>query len=155
MWAINHNISNIALNALLVILKKIDICKGLPNDSRALFKTPKNTKHKIISVSNGTLIHFPLEDILLKFLFSTKNDISETKCLNLDINIDGLPLSKSSNSQLWPILGSINLGYINRYIIRHKTSPEKHWLQAAVDVLGFYGKHLHFIYTKNIKKCNY
>lgn len=37
-------------------------------------------------------------------------------CVKISINIDGLPLSKSSQQQFWPILGSV-LPYNNVFII--------------------------------------
>lgn len=38
--------------------------------------------------------------------FLSLNNIKES-VIKLDVGIDGVPLTKSSNSQLWPILGNI------------------------------------------------
>ncbi|KAI8129539.1 hypothetical protein CVS40_0909 [Lucilia cuprina] len=82
-WAIFFNISNIAVNNHLYILK--DHVDDLPSDSRSLK-------------------HTPIASVVEKMVQGTPQN------LELNINIDGLPLSKSSNSQIWPILVNIH-GY--------------------------------------------
>ncbi|KAL4123105.1 hypothetical protein QTP88_015335 [Uroleucon formosanum] len=59
--------------------EKLDVLK----DVRTLMKTPKN--QEIVAVSGGSYVHLSIKSI----------------------NIDGLPLTKSSKSQLWPILISV------------------------------------------------
>jgi len=48
--------------------------------------------------------------------FLKRNAFFTERTIELVINVDGLPISNSSQSQLWPILGSV-LGYNDVFII--------------------------------------
>ena len=87
------------LDDLLKIL--IDYGLDLPKDSRTLKETPRdiNTSAKC----SGKFIYLGLKRALHKYL--EKIDCDEDN-LKLAINVDGIPLFKSSS--LWPILLSIN-----------------------------------------------
>lgn len=74
----------------------------MPYDSRTLLTTPKSTGSDIISVNPGKYFHFGLESGLLRYAPSSLNDT-----IKVAIGIDGLPLSKSSSSQFWPILAYV------------------------------------------------
>ena len=39
--------------------------------------------------------------------FVAHSTASDTRLLQLQVNVDGLPIYKSTNSQLWPILGMV------------------------------------------------
>lgn len=54
---------------------------------------------------NGEYIHLGLANYLITFLNS--NPSFNDNIIELSFNIDGLPLFKSSNTSLWPILGHI------------------------------------------------
>jgi hypothetical protein len=111
-WAINEKIPLKSLSSLLKILRyhnKNDF-KSLPLDARTLLQTPRSTE--IRKVHPGLYWHNGLKKCLLKYLTEINqlgNDSNENSSnqLHLIINIDGLPISKSSNSQFWPILGII------------------------------------------------
>lgn len=62
----------------------------------------------------GEYLHFGLKDQLLKLL--EKNDGFSDENIFVEIGIDGLLLSKSSNSQLWPILENVS-GYVDVFVI--------------------------------------
>jgi hypothetical protein len=69
-------------------------------------KTPKN--HEIIDVSGGSYVHLGIKNMLLPFLNKHNAQVYITpNVLKIGINIDGLPIAKSSKSQLWPILISV------------------------------------------------
>lgn len=110
-WAIEHQISHIALNALLQKLKQHTCFSTLPSDARSLLKTPRQQEMR--TVMPGMYYHFGLLTNVLNILTSTKDNID---CAKIMINVDGLPLSKSSSQQFWPILGSI-VPYENVFII--------------------------------------
>lgn len=57
-------------------------------------------KANIITMQPGHYAHFGIKESLTNVAHVLKN-YDEWVC---DINIDGLPLFKSSNTQLWPIL---------------------------------------------------
>jgi len=78
----------------------------IPKNIRTLMKTPKN--HKIVENSDGSYIHLSIRNMLIPYLI-IQNALLYilSHILNIRINIDVLPISKSSKSQLWPILISI------------------------------------------------
>ncbi|KAB0790543.1 hypothetical protein PPYR_05331 [Photinus pyralis] len=114
-WAIIHNIDHFALSDLLRILNQtIDI--NLPKDPRTILKTPRNTGSLIEKVEPGVYFHFGVENCLINLL--NRRDVNDSEdrsnILEICVNVDGLPLSKSSGSQLWPIM--INL-FQNKNIV--------------------------------------
>lgn len=100
-WAIQNKITHVALGELLLIQRQIPNLKHLPKDPRTFLQTPRKTLLR--EVNPGKYYHFGLEtgiiDMLKKIDLSNIPDI-----INVAINIDGLPLSDSSLSQLYPIL---------------------------------------------------
>jgi len=102
-WATNHKIPQNALNSLLKILKSVPALSTLPNDSRTLLKSPRDIVLK--TVEPGKYYHFSLETELNRFFEKTDIiDFITNNTIELCINIDGIPISKSSGSQLYPIL---------------------------------------------------
>lgn len=103
-WAITNGTKMGALSELLQILKKIPQLEYLPGDARSLLKTPRQIKLK--TVDPGYYFHFGLEECIIKLL--DKNN-AKLLCDTVEVivNIDGLPISKSSGSQLYPILVSL------------------------------------------------
>ncbi|KAK0156029.1 hypothetical protein N1851_001424 [Merluccius polli] len=91
----------VALTVLLSILNLTH--PNLPKDGRTLLKT--KVHYDIQEKAGGNYHHFGI----LSFLRATLNKhvkiLTEGMTLGLQINIDGLPLFKSSTLQLWPILG--------------------------------------------------
>jgi len=100
---LKYNIRHNALNALLSILSKHH---SVPKDSRTLLGT-KNT-HSIVKMKDllgniGEFVYFGLEVQLRKYLQQTMSKSSLSK-IELLFNVDGVPISKSSSCQFWPIL---------------------------------------------------
>lgn len=106
-WAIECGIPRTHISRLLVILKKCNELSHLPKDYRTLLKTVRNVVTKEVAL--GTYFHFGLSNGIIKSLFHLSLP-TIPKEIKLFINIDGIPLVKSSNSQFWPILGIIR-GY--------------------------------------------
>jgi hypothetical protein len=111
-WAIEHQIKHSALNDLLKILGKHH---KLPKDARTLLKT-KN-ENCIVAMQDalgkdGQFVYFSVEKVL-KMHFSKellsfyKN--TDMNTIFLTVNIDGIPLFKSSAMQFWPILCKVYL----------------------------------------------
>lgn len=99
-WALKFHIKRRAITGLLKILK----CNGmsyLPKDSRTLLQTPR--KVNIENIVGGKYWHQGLKNALSPIFSSLNKDIT----LQMNINIDGLPLYKSSTIEFWPILGNI------------------------------------------------
>jgi len=99
-WSLKHNISHIALNDLLKLLK----CRifELPTDARTLLGTCRTIVSKIIEP--GQYYHFGVENCIKSLIYSSNDFFKNNGIIELAINIDGLPLAKSSGSQVYPIL---------------------------------------------------
>lgn len=104
-WAINENITLASLGKLLPIIREIPGSNDIPKDPRTLVKTPR--KINVKSIGCGTYFYFGIEKTLNSFCINHKISIQQNEEFLLAINIDGLPLSKSSNSSFWPILCSV------------------------------------------------
>jgi len=104
-WAVSYNITNIALSVLLKTLKKHKCFNFFPEDARTILKTNKHIDTKQVQIiSPGIYYHFGTE-IGLKSLGDWSQFYDET--IKIVIGIDGLPLTKSSQSSFWPILGYV------------------------------------------------
>ena len=56
-------------------------------------------------MGSGSYLHFGLKHCIEKFL--NESEMEHINSVKIDIGIDGVPMSKSSWSQLWPILGNV------------------------------------------------
>lgn len=102
-WAITFNVSHESLRKLLSLLKTIPVHSNLPNDPRTLLATPRKTFSK--NIGSGSYVHLGLKFAIEKLISNI--DICILSSIDLLVNIDGLPLSKSSSSQIYPILCSL------------------------------------------------
>jgi len=102
---INHNIPHSTANELLKILRKHGHVE-LPGDVRVLVQTPRNASINIKCMGNGRYVHFGVASALKRSI-EIYSKFIKTDEIKININIDGLPISKSSGSQLWPIMASI------------------------------------------------
>uniref|UniRef100_A0A1Y1K7P0 DUF4806 domain-containing protein n=1 Tax=Photinus pyralis TaxID=7054 RepID=A0A1Y1K7P0_PHOPY len=103
-WALEFNINQ---NALSNLLKRLNQHKCfvnvLPQDARTLLGTPRVINIK--NINPGNYIHFGLKDNIKKILMQLD---PIRVIVTLNINVDGLPLTKSTNAQLWPILANLH-----------------------------------------------
>ena len=105
VWALMFHISHDALGGLLNVLRNLVPDVELPKDPRTVLRTvtTKTTAPRITDVSDGQYYHFGLTECLQCALEgSTLQPVPQ---IDLLINIDGLPIFKSSNAQVWPIQG--------------------------------------------------
>lgn len=98
-WAVSYNVPHNAGNALLTILRKYTPY-NFPLQMRSLLQTPRQTD--IIKVCEGEYFHWGVDNVIQKMLAKC----NEIESIDLLINIDDLPVGKSSNASLWPILCS-------------------------------------------------
>lgn len=105
-WALLFGISHMALSALLIILRIYLPVEQLPKDARTLLCTPRKTV--IRKVTPGNYFHYGLLKGITDELRSHTDHSGILDKIYIDIGIDGLPIAKSSRSQLWPILGKIS-----------------------------------------------
>lgn len=102
-WAVNCNVPQTTVNELLKIMKCYEVIKtdNIPRDCRTLLAQPQSTIGIIRNVTPGYYYHFGLKNGIMKYVSTKLTEI------NIAIGVDGLPLTKSSNSQFWPILACI------------------------------------------------
>jgi len=98
---VSYNIPHSAVAGLLTLLRK-RCHPTLPIDPRTLLETPRH--YDIKSVGGGEYCHVGLVNELCKIVVADK---SVLKQLYRQINIDSIPLFKSTNTSLWPILCSV------------------------------------------------
>lgn len=98
-----NNIPHTSVTSLLSILKQRPCFNNLPKHAKSLLKTPRTTN--VREMPRGQFCYFGIVPILESYFrrYEEKNEDH----IKLQIGIDGLPISQSSESQLWPILGSI------------------------------------------------
>lgn len=101
-WAVAFNISHVALNRLLETLREYH--PDLPRDSRGFLNTPRFVD--VQDLAGGSYYHFGIIKGVTSKL--KKYSMTPQNHLTLQVNIDGLPLFKSSTMQLWPILGMVD-----------------------------------------------
>lgn len=99
-WILTHNIPRVAVTSLLHVLCPYH--PELPLDYRTFLQTPMAIKTK--KLDNGEYAHIGFSDALQHFLSITS--LSENTIF-LSFNIDGIPLFKSTQTSLWPILATI------------------------------------------------
>lgn len=102
-WAISSNQTRNDVNQLLNILHELD--PTLPKDRRSLCRTPRKSL-SIYKMGDSHYFHVGLDKCLNHF-FAMHPDHQFNKNLQIDVNIDGLPIAKSSSSVLWPILVNV------------------------------------------------
>ncbi|XP_071581912.1 uncharacterized protein [Temnothorax nylanderi] len=111
-WALLHNVTHSALDNLLIRLN--EYMDGLPLRSKTILHTPRTLN--ILSLDNGSYTHIGIGKNLLKVLSDLNENVTET--LKIDVNIDGIPIYKSSGICLWPILiRCLNIKNKNPFVV--------------------------------------
>lgn len=134
-WATSQCISHTAIKSLLHIL--VPFHPELPLDSRTLLQTPRSFESK--KLETGEYVHLGLARALQLFL--QRHTKFHESVLKISFNIDGLPLYKSSNVQVWPILGLIKNYDSQPFIIgifcgTSKPKPLRAFLEDFVNELS-------------------
>lgn len=100
-WALQFNINQSAMKVLIQIINERLDKNVLPQDPRTLMETPQTIE--TIHVGDGEYWHNGLQ-FCLQHIFAK---ISSPIDISLNINMDGLPIFKSSKDEFWPILANI------------------------------------------------
>lgn len=113
-WAIHHQITRSALNSLLILLRDEfdDGNKDLPMDGRTLIGTPRMT-NIVVHDNANQYWHYGLERGISDTI-SRRPAVADNYSIN--VNIDGLPLFRSSTLSFWPIL-------VQLHELRDSTDP--------------------------------
>lgn len=103
-WAVLWGVCANAVDALLKILRLFDFGSNLPKTARTLLRTPRHVNTR--SVIPGSYHHFGIANCLKQF-FSSKLCATIPDIVEIFVSSDGLPLSKSSMVDCWPISGML------------------------------------------------
>ncbi|XP_062534120.1 uncharacterized protein LOC134203263 [Armigeres subalbatus] len=131
-WALSFNIRHIAVKELLKIQNR-RLSNTLPQDPRTLLKTTQTIS--LIPVGDGHYWHHGFKSCIEK-VFS---EIKEPVNISIKINMDGLPVYKSSKDEFWPILFNIDeFPYIKPMVIgiysgKHKPTDLTAFLDPFVN----------------------
>lgn len=97
-WSLEFNVTHAGVKKLLQIFRPY--VPSLPRDPRTILHTPRQVA--VTKCGTGEYMHCGLKKKLTSLL--SECTITDGQEIKLQFNIDGLPLFKSSNTQLWPIL---------------------------------------------------
>lgn len=100
-WALEANVSHVHLNKLLRGLKSHRCFQHLPADARSLLKTARHVN--VVAIAPGENYHFGMATGTSHCSKFCKH-LHKFSTINVSINVDGLPISKSSGACFWPIL---------------------------------------------------
>jgi hypothetical protein len=103
-WAVDNNISLSHLSSLLKGLKShcCSTCSSsLPFDGRSLLKTDRNISSKVQNKAGGSYVHLGVAKCIQSHISCTTDNSEKLIAI---VNIDGLPIFKSSGLVFWPIL---------------------------------------------------
>jgi hypothetical protein len=131
-WVVDTQLTRESCNKLLCLLRNHG-CQ-MPKDKRTLLKTPRSVNFS--EKCGGQYAYFGLEKALHTVACS---DLASCSILNLQVNVDGIPLYKSSSTQLWPILCSVNHSQpliVALYLGKHKPNSVDDFLADFVKEVG-------------------
>lgn len=103
-WSVKHSIRRDALDDLMVLLNGANPKMNLPKHSRTILRTPREKAVIAQDGFGGEYWHYGLEKALICCL----KNLRHYPIVNININIDGLPLFESSKVEFWPILFNIH-----------------------------------------------
>jgi hypothetical protein len=154
-WSTQYGINQSALGGLLQLLQPLH--PALPKDPRTLLATPRQVHLKTLS-DEGLYYHFGVANAIRKHILQrfVREDVNQ---LSLQINIDGVPLFKSSNYQFWPILGILQESVDNEPFIigvyagsRKPTNVEEYLHDFVTEMLDL-EQNAMFVGTDRFKLC--
>lgn len=95
------------MSALLKILKTHNCHSYFPIDARTILKNKSSKNNlQIQTVSPGIFHYFKIQNSL-NIIYNSNSQYFIGDIIKIVMGVDGLPLSKSSSSCFWPILGYI------------------------------------------------
>lgn len=106
-WATECSVSLSTLSLLLDVLRTKH--SYLPKDPRTLLGTltTSATENDIKTLSGGSYYHFGIAKGIMNCIEQIPN-LPTVESLSMQVNIDGVPVFKSTNGQFWPIQGMLD-----------------------------------------------
>ncbi|EZA48013.1 hypothetical protein X777_14474 [Ooceraea biroi] len=118
-WAIEENITQNSFKKLLEILRNendLTPFHNLPKDPRTMLLTPSNLTS--IKMNTGSFHYFGIAQSINILINQCGVSLLNCTSFELAVNIDGLPISKSSSNCLWPILVQIkSIEVLKKYVL--------------------------------------
>ena len=122
-WAVECKIPRTHLNKLLRILREDQNLKYLPSDHRSILKSLRRVK--TIDMSPDKFYQFSLTRGLSRVLECVPDNEIPYK-ISIHVNVDGLPMCKSTNGAFWPILvNATNLPVAVSFVCGLHYGPKK------------------------------
>ncbi|XP_065095780.1 uncharacterized protein LOC135717569 [Ochlerotatus camptorhynchus] len=141
-WALKTNQSHESINLIMEIIRRKTNGKRLPRSARTLLKTSRQASSEIVEIAGGQYWYQSIKQCLSDFFRFTEQSLN----ISININIDGIPLFKSSKIQFWPILFNISempeIAPMTIAIFYGKTKPTsldgflKQLVDELIDVLN-------------------
>lgn len=103
-WVVKYKVPCDGTNELLDIFRQHGHC--VPADTHTLLNTPLTCN--VQDKCNWKYIYFGLETGVRKLLAQNPSFCAKNDRIQLQVNIDGIPLFKSKNESMWPILCSFD-----------------------------------------------
>ncbi|GAB0086309.1 uncharacterized protein DMENIID0001_003440 [Sergentomyia squamirostris] len=103
-WSNNYNITQDALRSLLDILRKLPGMQQLPKDPRTLRATPRKTTMVEICNSENVAVGRCWYRNVSNAIISCLTEAAGFHQISLQLFADGLDISNSSSSEVWPIM---------------------------------------------------
>ena len=101
IWATQCNVPQITFTLLLQTLNQY-LTTNLPLDSRTLLKLPRTVE--VREKCGGEYIYLGIESGIVRIISNFRKSFENLNVIKFHLNMDGLPLFKSSGKQMWPIL---------------------------------------------------
>ncbi|CAH8821342.1 unnamed protein product, partial [Trichobilharzia szidati] len=101
---VTANISQAAANRILEVFRAK--LPQLPTSVRSVLRMCGSCESRLLG--EGMYCHIGLQKCLQHYMVE-----SHYKTIELQLNVDGLSISKSSNQQLWPLLGRITASFLS------------------------------------------
>ncbi|XP_072141646.1 uncharacterized protein [Dermacentor andersoni] len=98
-WSLQSSVPHDVITNLLKVLRSYSCLRELPNSARALLSTPRVAN--VTLMDSGQYCHFGLCEGLHSALTHV---VHVPDPIVIHVNVDGLPLTKSTRGQFWPIL---------------------------------------------------
>lgn len=135
-WSLDKNIMQNQLRSLLQALRRHECFRKFPVDPRSILGTPRSAVEST-DVPPGQYVHFGLQKVILNCLEENPALLDIEEFL-VQINIDGVPVAKSSTACFWPILGrlfsrSSGTFIIGLYFGKAKPNNPNEFLKSLVD----------------------
>ncbi len=137
-WVLKHGLQHNKVDDLLTLLCDRFPGENLPRSCRTLLKTPR--KVELVEMHPGKYFHFGLFKGISK-IFTNFSRLIEY--FDIFIHFDGLPLFKSTNVEMWPILcrikterdGFSQVFCVGSYVGCGKPSDSNNYLSILVEEL--------------------